>query len=468
MTGARRRSLWLQEALAAEGGEPAAAPLRGGLRADVCIVGGGYTGLWTAIRIKGREPAAEVVLVEADICGGAASGRNGGFALSWWPKTETVLGRADSDEARRLLEASEQAIAELARFCTEERIDCHFRRGGWLWTATSPAQLGAWAGSLKAAERLGASPFELLSAAEVRERTGSPVHLGGVLERSGATVQPALLARGLKRAAEARGVRVFERSPMRTLDRGRGLVRTPEGSVTAPVVVLAINAWAAQVRELRRAIVPLGSDMVATEPIPGLLDEIGWTGGESISNSRLMVHYYRTTRDGRIAFGRGGGALGFAGRIGPGFELAERNLREVERDLRRLVPAAARVAVTHRWSGAVDRSQDGLPFFGTLPATARVVYGAGFSGNGVAPSVTGGRILASLALERDDEWSGSALARGVPGQFPPEPLRFVGALAVRGAVARKERLEDGGRRADPLTARLASLAPSGFFKVSHD
>jgi putative aminophosphonate oxidoreductase len=462
-----RRSLWLQEALALEGGEPSPGPLRGAMHADVCVVGGGYTGLWTAIRLKEQEPASDVVLVEADVCGGAASGRNGGFALSWWPKTETMLGRMDADEARRMLRASDEAITELGRFCEQEGIDCQFHQGGWLWTATSPAQVGAWQGAVRAAERLGAQPFELLSPEQVRGRTGSPVHLGGVLEPSGATVQPALLARGLRRAAKARGVRIFERSPMRVLERSRGIVTTPEGSVTAPVIVLAINAWAAQVRELRRAIVPLGSDVVATEPVPGLLEESGWTGGESISNSRLMVHYYRTTRDGRIAFGRGGGALGFAGRIGPRFEHAAPYLREAEADMRRLVPAVRGVAVTHTWSGAVDRSEDGLPFFGALPGAVRIVYGVGFSGNGVAPSVIGGRILASLALQRDDEWAQSGLARGVPGRFPPEPLRYLGGLAVRGAVARKEKREDHGRPVDPLTRRLAALAPSGFFKVSY-
>jgi glycine/D-amino acid oxidase-like deaminating enzyme len=216
------------------------------------------------------------------------------------------------------------------------------------------------------------------------------------------------------------------------------------------------------------AVVPLSSDVVATEPIPEVLERIGWTGGEAISNSRLMVDYYRTTRDGRIVFGRGGGGLAFRGRFGTSFDWSAARAREVVAALHRLVPAARGARITHAWGGAVDRSHDGLPFLGRLRRGAPVFYCAGFSGNGVAPSALCARVLASLALERDDEWARCGLTRGVPGRFPPEPARYVGGRLVRAAVHRKEALEDDGRRADPVTRRVAALAPSGFFKVSRD
>ncbi|HEX2045561.1 MAG TPA: FAD-binding oxidoreductase, partial [Gaiellaceae bacterium] len=218
--------------------------------------------------------------------------------------------------------------------------------------------------------------------------------------------------------------------------------------------------------EIRRAVVPLSSDMVATEPMPDRLAAAGWTGGEAVSNCRLMVHYYRTTRDGRIAFGRGGGRLAFGGRVDGAFDYNERQTRELSEELPRLVPFARGVALTHAWGGPIDRTTDGLPFFGSLPGRARVVYGVGFSGNGVAPSLTAGKILASSALARDDEWSGCGLNRGVPARFPPEPIRFVGGLVVREAVRRKETREDDARRVDPVTRAVAGLAPSGFFRVS--
>jgi glycine/D-amino acid oxidase-like deaminating enzyme len=440
--------------------------LDGPVRADVCIVGGGYTGLWTAIRIKELEPAADVVIVEADICGGGPSGRNGGFALSWWSKIETLIERVGEEEALRLARAAEAAVSELEAFCTREGIDAHFHRGGWLWTATSAAQVGGWNGAVQTAARLGAEPFKVVERDELRERTGSPVHLAGLLDAQAATVHAGFLARGLRRAALARGVRICERSPMLDLDREKGLVRTPSGSVEAEAVVLALNAWALQFPELRRAIAAVSSDMIATAPMPEKLAESGWAGGECVSNSRLMVHYYRTTRDSRIAFGRGGGRLAFGARVNANFDFNGRQTRELKEELPQLVPAAAGMEITHAWGGPIDRSRDGLPIFGRLPARRRVVYATGFSGNGVAPSLTAAKILASSALGRDDEWSGSALNRGVPARFPPEPVRFLGGLVVREAVRRKERREDVGKRVDPLTRRIAALAPSGFFRVS--
>ncbi len=459
------RSLWLQEALAVEDGV-ASEKLVQAVKSDVCIVGGGYTGLWTALRLAELEPGISIVLVEADICGGGPSGRNGGFALSWWPKVETFVKRVGEDEAFRLARISAEAIDELGTFCEREGVDAHFRRGGWLWTATSPAQLGSWDGAVAAAARAGERPFELLSAEETQRRTGSPVHLGAAYEAGAATVQPALLARGLRRVALARGVRIFERSPMLELDRDRGIVRTPAGTVEAGAVVLATGAWLASVRELRRAIVAVSSNMVATAPMPERLEDAGWTGGESISNSRLMVHYYRTTQDGRITFGQGGHRHAFGGRVEDGFfahgDSAEQQLR---RDLPRLVPYAAGGEVTHAWGGPIDRTADGAPLFGRLPGAVPIVYGVGYSGNGVAPSLTAGKILASSVLGRDDEWSGCGLNRGVAGSFPPEPIRYVGGFVVRAAVKRKESREDDCRYVDPLTRSVAGLAPQGFFRV---
>jgi putative aminophosphonate oxidoreductase len=461
---AAARSLWLQEALLGE--EAAETPeLLETIEADVCIVGGGYTGLWTALRIKELQPDATVVLLEADICGGGPSGRNGGFALSWWPKIETLQKRLGKEEALRLVKASEAAIAEIGEFCEREGVDAHFHQGGWLWTATSPAQVGSWEGAVAAAEAYDEHPFELLSGEEVQARTGSPVHLGAAYEKTAATVQPALLARGLRRVALERGVRIYERTAMIDLEREAGAVRTPSGAVRAGAVVLALNAWAIKIRELSRALVAVASDMVATAPMPERLAESGWTGGEAISHCRLMVHYYRTTKDGRVAFGRGGGRLAFGGRVNSNFDYSGGKTEELKADLVRLVPAAEGVPVTNAWGGPIDRTTDGLPFAGRLPGRVPIVYGTGYSGNGVAPSLTFAKILASSALGLADEWSGAGLNQGVPARFPPEPVRFLGGLVVREAVRRKEGREDRGLTCDPLTGAVAGLAPQGFFRV---
>jgi putative aminophosphonate oxidoreductase len=458
------RSLWLQEALRAEDGAESQELLED-TKADFCVVGGGYTGLWTALRIKELEQGADVVVLEQDICGGGPSGRNGGFALTWWSKISTLIKRVGEEEAFRLAKASEEAVTEIGAFCEREGVDAHFHQGGWLWTATAPAQLGAWESSVELAEAHGFHPYELLGAEEVQARTGSPIHLGAAYERTAAIVQPALLARGMRRVALANGIRIYERTAMVELDREDGVVRTPSGRVRADAIVLALNAWATKIPELARAVVAVSSDMVATAPMPEKLKESGWTGGEAISDCRLLVHYYRPTKDGRVAFGRGGGRLAFGGRVNSNFDYNGRQTPELEEELAKLVPAAKDVPVTHAWGGPIDRTTDGFPIVGALPARAHILYGTGYSGNGVAPSLTIAKILASSALRRDDEWARSPLACGVCGTFPPEPLRFVGGLVVRQAVRHKESREDKGKSVDPVTKAVAGLAPQGFFRA---
>jgi putative aminophosphonate oxidoreductase len=460
------RSLWLQEALAAEAGvDPS--PLKGEARADVCIVGGGYTGLWTALRLKELEPTTDVAIVEADICGGGASGRNGGFVLSWWSKFGSLAKLRGPSEALRLARASAETVAAIGEFCRTNQIDAGFRHDGYLWVASNPRQLGAWTQTMEDLERHGAHPFAELSSKEVASRTGSTVHVGGVFEASGAIVQPAMLARGLRRVALARGIRIFERSAMIGLgsDMDGTRVRTPGGSVRAGRVVLAMNAWAIRFREIRRRVLVVGSDIVATAPIPERLEDSGWRDGLAISDSRLLVHYYRTTGDGRIVFGKGGGELALGRSLGRRFEGASPRRAQVEAALRATYPLLADVPIVQSWTGPIDRSRTGLPFFGRLRHRPQVVYGVGYSGNGVGPAHVGGRILASLALGLDDEWAACPLV-GLPEHgFPPEPFRYVGGQVVRAAIERKERAEDEGRRVGPLTKALVRLAPAGLVPI---
>lgn len=462
---ARKRSLWLEEALALEPEAEHVEPLAGAHRADVCIVGGGFTGLWTALRLKELDPSVEVTLLEAELCGSGASGRNGGFVLAWWNKLESLVKLCGEDEALGLCRAAAQAVLDIGTICDAHGIGAHFCHGGSLWTATTPLHLGGWDRLIAACERRGVAALRRLPPAEIAARTGSAVHLAVILDTSGATIQPALLARGLRRVALARGVRIYERSLVTQVDRGaRPVVRTAHGAVAAEKVVLATNAWAASLPALRRAIVPMTSDVVVTAPVPDRLREIGWTGGEAISDGRMMVQYYRTTHDGRIVFGRGGGTIAFHGRVTPTFDQDAGRAVEVARGLRRIYPMLADVPLTHDWSGAVDRAENGLPFFGRLDGDPRVLYGVGFSGTGVGQTRLGGCILASSALDRQDEWAATPLNRGPVSQFPPEPARYVGGLLVRAAVARKEDLEEQGQRPGPVLRRLAALAPSGMGK----
>ncbi|MFJ3261690.1 NAD(P)/FAD-dependent oxidoreductase [Pseudomonas sp. NPDC086581] len=455
-----KRSLWLEEIASELTPLPA---LEGPLDVDVAIVGGGFVGLWTALRLLELKPDCRIAIIERDICGGGASGRNGGFVMSWWPKISSLAAQCGKDEALRLARASAAAIGEIEDFCKAHDIDAHFRRAGWLWTATTAAQRGAWKGVQQTCERLGEPVFQSLSDSEVARRAGSAKHLEGVLEASNATVQPARLVRGLRRVALEKGVRILENTPMVSLDRGRpAVIRTPGGELRAPKVVMATNAWAAAIPELRRTILPVTSTVVATAPIPERLEQIGWTGGEAITDSQLMVDYYRTTQDGRIAFGKGTGMISFASRIDENYDHNPQLSEDTEQDLRRTYPQLDDVPVTHSWSGPIDRTYDSLPVFGHLEDAPHIVYGIGWSGNGVGPSRLGGRILASLALGIDDEWSRCGLVGRQPKRFPLEPVRYVGGLMVRGAVQRKEQAEAQSRKGSWFDRTLAGFAPAGL------
>jgi putative aminophosphonate oxidoreductase len=455
------RSLWLAEALAHERRDDSE-ELEGAVRADVCIVGGGFTGMWTALRIKEVEPSRDVVLVEADICGGGASGRNGGFVMSWWSKFGSLEKMFGADEARRLARVSADSVSEIGTFCEDNGIDADYRHAGWLWVATNEAQRDAWASTIAAARSAGEDPFEAVAPEEVARLSGSNRHLAGVYERTGATVQPALLARGLRRVLRERGVRIFEHSPMTRLERWAPRVRTRKGEVLAETVVLALNAWSAQLPELRRKLVVIASDVIATPPVPERLRAIGWEEGLSISDSRRLVNYYRTTRDGRVVFGKGGGSLAFGGKVGAAFHRRSPREAEVLSQFHMIYPMLRDVGVETSWRGPIDYSLSGLPFFVRLGERSQIVVGAGFSGNGVGPSHLAGRILASISLRQDDEWAATPLATLPKGALPVEPFRHAGGRVVRAAIARKERLEDRDRHVDALAASVAKLDPTSF------
>ncbi len=454
------RSLWLEEALAVDDGGPAAA-LEGEQTADVCIVGGGYTGLWTALRIKELEPGCDVAIVEADVCGAGASGRNGGFLTTWWSKLGTLIKACGEDEGMRIARASEEAVDSIEAFCSEHGIDAHFRRGGWLWVATAPAQVGIWESAIQECERHDVHEFVRLTPDELHEHIDQPTHLAGAFEPRTATVHPAHLVRGLRRVALGRGVRIYENSPMVSLRRaGRPRVRTPDGEITAGTTALALNAWAAAIPELSRAIVPVTSDLVATAPDHALLERMRWTRAEAIADARLMVHYYQATRDGRIVFGKGGGSLAYNAKIGDDFNHAPRRSAWVAQHMHKILPATVGAEITHTWAGPVARTDDGLPIFGHL--ADNVVHGGGYSGNGVGPSWVGGRILASLALGRSDEWSSAGLVRDPGRAFPPEPVRYLGGRVVREAVRMMEEAEDRGEEPGRLAKYVAGFAPAGY------
>jgi glycine/D-amino acid oxidase-like deaminating enzyme len=454
--------LWLDPAAGAP--RVTARPaLKGEIDAEFCIVGGGFLGLWTALKLLAAKPDADIVLLEAKSCGFGASGRNAGFAMTMWSKAASLTNRATKEDAARLARASERALTEIEELCTAEGIDCGFQMPGWLWTASAPAQVGSWSSSQAAIESLGGEPFQLLSAAEARERLGTDNVFGAVFEERSATVDPGRLVLGLRDVALRRGVRIFENSPVKDIDRREQVVSTLGGAVRSRQLVLATNAWLARLPELRRVIVPVSADAVATEPVPAFL-ETNWERGEAWTNSGTVVDFARPTSDRRVVFGRGAAAIAFRGRIDKRFFVNPPRTLELTTALMQQMPRLFGADVTHSWSGPVARTQDGLPIIGRLPGS-QVLFCAGFSGNGVGPAVVFGEMLASLALRMDDAWTASSYL-GIPKyRFPPDPVRYVGALMVRDAVRRQMAASDAGRRTTYVTRRLAELGPTGLMKV---
>jgi len=454
------RSHWLQQALAADA--DVAPPLEGSDKADVCIVGGGYLGLWTAIRLKEQNPGLDVVILERDICGGGASGRNSGMVLSAWTKFSALAALRGEEEALGLVKLSAGAIEGIGAFCRAGGIDCWFDRVGWIWGATCAAQLGAWDDPLGKLARHGYRPARRVSREEIAGLTGTTSHLAGVLDPSAATIHPGLLVRGLRRMALQSGVRIREKTAMTRFSRhGLPIVATANGTVLAQKLVLAMNARAASVPELSPALFIISSDDAISAPMPETLARAGYARGPMMIDSRVFVSGYRVTADHRLLVGVTGGQIGFGGIVDARFDRPSPRIADMRRALKEGHPGLADFTVASAWNGAIDRTASGLPLFGALPANPDIFYGYGFSGNGIAMTYLGGQILASLVLGRQDEWSGSALVRPVTRGFPPEPLRFVGAHFVRGAVRRRDRLEHENRKPGPVTTWLAGLAPSG-------
>lgn len=421
----------------------------------MCVVGGGYTGLWTALALKEREPSSSVVVVEAQTCGAGPSGRNGGFLHGYWASLAEIVPLLGRERALQLARAGERIIPAVQAL----EDDVWLTEGGMLMVSASAAQDAAVDGAVVAAREVGAEDQAVaLDAEAVGGRISSPLFRRGVFFPEGATVHPGRVVLALRRAVLAAGVDLREHSPAVKI--AEGVVATPRGRVRAPEIVVAINAAATGWRPVARHVTNFGSYVVLTEPVPELLEQIGWTGGEAVVDGRMFLHYFRATRDGRVLMGSGSGPIGFGGRVDERFTSDLPTAARAERGLRRLLPGLADARIEHAWGGPIDVSADHLPFFGTVRGK-RIHYGLGYSGHGVGPSWLGGQILASLALGLEDEWTALPLAtRRVPS-LPPEPLKRLGGGLVRSAIIAAEQAEEDGRRAS-FPARLGAALPRLF------
>ncbi|MFI6645585.1 NAD(P)/FAD-dependent oxidoreductase [Streptomyces sp. NPDC050504] len=443
LSDARPVSFWLDDP-----GRPGAVPaLTGTERCDLLVVGGGYSGLWTALLAKERDPERDVVLIEGHEVGWAASGRNGGFCaaslthglpngLERWPDEIHELERLGLEN----LDAIEAAVAAY-------KIDCDFERTGEIDVATEPYQweeLRDWHAEM---EERGFTGLELLDRDALRAEVDSPTFLGGVWDRRGvAMLNPAKLAWGLKRACTELGVRIYENTPgLELATAGAGAaVRTPYGRVFARRVALGTNVFPSLVKRVRPFTVPVYDYALMTEPLSDeQLASIGWHGRAGLGDSANQFHYFRISADNRILWGGYDAIYPFGGKVSAEMDHRPETYLKLAEHFFTCFPQLAGLRFSHAWGGAIDTCSRFSAFFGTAYA-GKVAYAAGFTGLGVGATRFGADVMLDLLDGADTERTRLKMVRSKPLPFPPEPFAWAGIELTKRSLAHAD--ANGGRR----------------------
>ncbi|GHA93895.1 NAD(P)/FAD-dependent oxidoreductase [Streptomyces chryseus] len=443
LSGAKPVSFWLDDP-----DKPAPQPaLTGDERCDLLVVGGGYSGLWTALLAKERDPGRDVVLIEGHEVGWAASGRNGGFCaaslthglgngIARWPGELAKL----EELGERNLDAIEAAVAAYG-------IDCDFERTGEIDVATEPHQLAELKEMYEEARKLGFTGLELLDRDQVRAEVDSPTFLGGLFDRRGvALLHPAKLAWGLKRACLGLGVRIYEHT--RGLDlvaAGAGMaVRTPYGRVFARRLALGTNIFPSLVKRVRPYTVPVYDYALMTEPLTEeQLASIGWKNRQGLGDSANQFHYFRLSADNRILWGGYDAVYPFGGKLSADMDHRPETYLKLAEHFFRCFPQLEGVNFSHAWGGAIDTCSRFSAFFGTAHA-GKVAYAAGYTGLGVGSTRFGADVMLDLLDGERTERTELEMVRSKPMPFPPEPFAWAGIGITKWSLARSD--DNGGRR----------------------
>ncbi len=426
---------------------------------DVVIVGAGFTGLWTAYYLSIADPALRIAVLEAEVAGFGASGRNGGWCSALFPTPWRILVRDSSpSEALRLHRAMVDTVVEVGRVVTAERIDAHFQRGGTVTVARSAAQSARLDDEIRTARERGIGEDDLrsLDAAETRTVLAAPDATGGLFTPHCAVVHPARLVRGLARAVEARGVVLFEGT--RVTGIGPGHATTAAGRVTADVVVRATEGYTPALPGQRRAIAPVYSLMVATEPLPqAVWDEVGLDRRPTFTDGRHVIVYGQRTADGRIAFGGRGAPYHFGSRVRPSQDHEPRVFRMLRQTLRDLLPQLpSDVRFSHAWGGPLGIARDWAASVGLDRATG-LAWAGGYVGDGVGTSNLAGRTLADLVLGRDTDLTSLPWVHHRSRAWEPEPLRWLGINAGLRAMTLADWEERRTHRPSVVARAMAPL-----------
>ena len=442
LSGAVPRPYWLDQP-----GAPEPLPaLAGEVTADLAVVGGGFSGLWTALLARERDPSRDVAVLEARTAGWAASGRNGGFcSASLTHGLGNGLARFPSEMAQ-LERMGAENLREIAETVAKHRIDCDFSPAAELNVATAAWQLDDLREEAEAARALG-HDVRVLDAAEVRRELDSPTFLGGVLETGTlALVEPGRLAWGLRRACVEAGVRIYEHTPVRSVrDAGAGLdLVTPYGRVRAEKVALGTGAYRPLLRRIGNYVVPVHDYALITEPLSDArLASIGWRNRHGAADCGNQFHYFRLTRDNRILWGGYDAVYYNGGRIRDEQAQRPETFARLAAHFFRAFPQLEGVSFTHAWGGAIDTCSRFCAFFGTA-YRGRLAYATGYTGLGVGASRFGAHVMLDLLSGADTDRTRLAMVRSKPVPFPPEPARSAVIQLTRSSLARADR--NNGRR----------------------
>lgn len=452
MTGNGGVSFWWAQ----RGGIPAPRPpLAGSTDLDVCIVGAGYTGLWSAYYLKRAQPDLRIAVLEQRFAGFGASGRNGGWL------TNSVTGGREQyvrshgrDAAIAQQRALNDAVDEVIAVAAREGIDADIVKGGELNIARSPAQLARLHAFAEAERAWPATDLEERDAAATRARIAVADAIGGVWHPHAARIHAAKLVAGLARVVEGLGVPIYEDTRVTEIAAGRAV--TDRGTVTAPFVLRATEGFTPDLKGQHRVVLPMNSSMVATEPLPeAAWEQIGWGGREVLGDFAHVYMYAQRTADDRIAFGGRGVPYRYGSRVDTDGRTQERTIAALTRLLREFFPAAAEVPISHAWSGVLGVPRDWAATVGVDAATG-LGWAGGYVGTGVTATNLAGRTLADLVLRRDTElvrlpWVGHRARR-----WEIEPLRWLAVQGIYAAYHAADRSEDSGR--SPRTSGFAHLA----------
>ena len=442
----RKRSYWLESL-----GEIQPNPsLKGEDKTDIAIIGGGYTGMSTGFHLKSYDKGIDVTLLEAEICGYGASGRNGGFNMTLFGLTPSItkfrFGIEKGKQARRFME---EAVNYLASFIKENNIDCDYEGSGYLLVATNEAQVKRLEHEIEVAREMDYKGVEVWDKEKLRSEFNTDKYLLGWFEPQCGILHPAKWARALKEKAEEAGVKIYEYSPVIEFEKRKNpadgykfILKTPEGRLLAKRIVFATNAYSILFPEIYKYQTPAFTRIVMTEPLTDeQMESIGWKNRAGIEDSRDFIHYYRLTKDNRIVIG--GRDVGVTYGRDMERDLDEKNFEELKKYLLWVFPQLEGIKFTHQWGGPVSITLDMAPAVGFLGKDRSAVFALGYIGHGVSATFNTGRLLAELLLDMDTERTRMFFIGRKVIPFPPEPFRYILSHAIRGFMRLEDKLKYG-------------------------